>query len=135
MKVTDLEGVETEFSGFRGRVVILNFWATWCAPCIAEMPSLARLREATSDLDVELACVSREPADTISGFIVKRGPLDVPIYVLDGEPPECFATRGVPATFVIDKTGRIALNHTGATAWDDGGVVAFVRGLAVVPER
>ena len=134
MKASDLEGVEIDFASFKGRVLVLNFWATWCAPCIAEMPSLARLEEATSDLDVELACVSRESMEVVGRFIAKRGDMGVPIFLLDGDPPDCFITRGIPATFVVDKNGLIVLSHTGAAAWDADSVVGFVRGLAAVPD-
>ncbi len=132
MTVSDLSGADLEFNEFEGRVLILNFWATWCGPCIAEMPSLARLAEATSDVDVVLACVTREPAAAVSDFMKKRD-LDVPMYLLEGDPPECFATRAIPATFVLDKKGAVVLSHRGAAAWDDDNVVEFVRGLAAVP--
>ena len=133
MRATALGGDEVDFASFKGRVLILNFWATWCAPCIAEMPSLARLEEATADLDVSLACVTSEPADTVEKFIAKRGPLDVPIYLLDDVTPSEFQTRGIPATFVLDKGGRRVLSHTGAASWDDPSVVSFIKGLAAVP--
>ena len=133
MTAAVLEGGLTDFAQFSGTVLILNFWATWCAPCVAEMPSLTRLLEATSDLNVTLACVTREPAETVRKFVQKRG-LDVPIYLIEGEPPKCFTTRAIPATFVLDKRGMIVMRHFGAAAWDDPSVVNFVRGLAASPD-
>ena len=132
MDVEDLAGEAVSFSRFSGQILILNFWATWCAPCIAEMPSLNRLREATSDLDVHLACVTREDREVVRKFVEKRG-IDVPVYVLSGEPPDSFKGRAIPATFILDKTGMIALRHFGAASWDHESVVAFVRGLAATP--
>jgi thiol-disulfide isomerase/thioredoxin len=132
MELEDLEGTRIASSQFRGRVLILNFWATWCTPCIAEMPSLLRLQEATCDLAVEMVCVSREPRDVVTRFVEKRG-LSAPIYRLTEDPPDCFRSRSIPATFVIDKKGMIALRHIGAANWDDDSVVAFVRGLAATP--
>jgi thiol-disulfide isomerase/thioredoxin len=132
MSVQALDGEAVAFSGFAGKVLVLNFWATWCAPCVAEMPGLQRLGEATSDLEVTLACVTREPEEVVRTFLQKR-PLDVPIYLLDGDPPESFRSRSIPATFILDKSGIIALRHFGAAAWDDPNVVNFIRGLAASP--
>ncbi len=132
IQVADLEGKPVSFSESAGSVLVLNFWATWCAPCVAEMPSLGRLLEETADLDVRFGFITREDPRAIKKFIEKRG-IDLPIYVLSGEPPECFKGRTIPATFVLDKAGMIALRHFGAAKWDAERVVAFVRGLAAKP--
>jgi thiol-disulfide isomerase/thioredoxin len=130
MAATDLAGAPIAFADFAGEVLVLNFWATWCAPCVAEMPALERLHEATEDLGVRFACVTREPSDVVRPFVRKRG-MRLPVFLLAGEPPECFRSRAIPATFVLDRSGRIALRHFGAAAWDDGAVVDFVRGLTL----
>ena len=133
MDAVDLTGQPMDFSEFEGRVLILNFWATWCAPCVAEMPSLRRLLEKTSDLGVQFACVTREPAESVRKFVEKR-PIGLPVYLLDTEPPERFKGRAIPATFVLDKNGMIVMRHFGAARWDAEDVIAFVRGLAAAPE-
>ncbi|MGD8361923.1 MAG: TlpA disulfide reductase family protein [Gemmatimonadota bacterium] len=132
MTAEDSDGNRVDFTRFSGNVLILNFWATWCAPCVAEMPSLSRLYEATSDLGVSLACVTREPVGTVRDFVSKRG-IEVPFFVLDGEVPKCFESRAIPATFVLDKKGMIAFRHFGAAAWDHESVVDFVKSLASAP--
>jgi thiol-disulfide isomerase/thioredoxin len=132
MTVTDLAGREVSFDELGGRVLVLNFWATWCAPCVAEMPSLERLREATEDLDVVFACITSEATDAVERFLAKRE-LGLPVYLLRGDVPDAFRTRGVPATFVLDRSGMVAMRHVGAAAWDDERVIAFVRGLAAAP--
>jgi thiol-disulfide isomerase/thioredoxin len=132
MTAEDSEGNQVDFTRFSGKVLILNFWATWCAPCVAEMPSLSRLHETTSDLGVSLACVTREPAETVRNFTSKRG-IEVPFFVLEGEVPKCFESRAIPATFILDKKGMIVFRHFGAAAWDHESVVDFVRSLASAP--
>lgn len=132
IEISDLDGNPVSFSDSSGSVLILNFWATWCAPCIAEFPSMKRLIEATADLDVRFGFITTEDSATVRKFIEKRG-FDLPFYLLSGEPPECFKARAIPATFVLDKTGMIAMRHFGSAAWDAESVIAFVRGLAAKP--
>lgn len=134
MTVADLADERLSFTGFRDKVVVLNFWATWCAPCVAEMPSLERLQESTKDLDVVFACVTREAKDVVESFLAKRE-IGLPIYLLDGDVPDVFKGRAIPATFILDRSGMIALRHFGAAAWDNEKVVAFVRGLAAAPQH
>jgi thiol-disulfide isomerase/thioredoxin len=132
MDLTDLDGAPVAPSQWSGKILVLNFWATWCAPCVREMPSLQRLLEKTADLDVLFAFITREDPAVVRPFVAKRN-LDLPIYVLEGEPPECFKTRGIPATFIIGRSGGIAMQHVGAAAWDADNIVAFIRGLASKP--
>ena len=132
MELADLVGRPVSFADSAGQVLVLNFWATWCAPCVAEMPSLRRLLDETADLDVQFGFITREDPPLVRRFVEKRG-IDLPVYILSGEPPECFKGRAIPATFVLDRAGTIALRHFGAARWDAENVVAFVRGLAATP--
>jgi thiol-disulfide isomerase/thioredoxin len=134
MAATDLNGAPVAFADFAGEVLVLNFWATWCVPCVAEMPALERLYEATADFGVRFACVTREPRDVVRPFAQRRG-MRLPVFLMAEEPPECFRSRAIPATFVLDRSGHIALRHFGAAAWDDRAVVDFVRGLALTPPQ
>jgi thiol-disulfide isomerase/thioredoxin len=120
------------FAQFAGRVLVLNFWATWCRPCVAELPSLERLQAASADLGVALACVMREKQEVVRSFVEKHA-VALSVFLVEGEPPACFRGRAIPATFVLDKAGRIVMRHVGAARWDDPSVVTFVRGLAAAP--
>jgi thiol-disulfide isomerase/thioredoxin len=119
MRLRALDGATVEAATFRGRVLFLNFWATWCAPCVAEMPSIERLvaRFAEAGSDVAFACVTSESPETVRSFVAKRG-WKLPVYVLEGETPALFETRSIPATFVLTTDGNLALQHTGAARWD-----------------
>ena len=132
MELVDLEGRQVSLSDSCGKVLVLNFWATWCAPCVTEMPNLQRLLDITADLDVRFGCISTEDLSVVQLFVEKKG-IGLPVYLLSGEPPECFKGRSIPATFVLDKAGMIVLRHFGAARWDAESVVAFVRGLAATP--
>lgn len=80
----NLAGERVEFAEFASRVLVLNVWATWCPPCVAEVPA-------------------------------------------------SFSSRTIPATYVVDRDGRIAFRHMGAAAWDDPSVVEFIRRIATAP--
>lgn len=135
MAARDLEGIPYDFSDFAGSVLVLTFWSTKRRGFIREMSALEQLRVATSDLDVRFACVTVEDAATVRSFIdTHEVETALPICVLDGEFPQCFWHQELPSTFVVGRTGHIALQHGGAAAWNDDSVVTLVRGLAMTPE-
>lgn len=122
-----LDGRAVSFSEFQDRVVFLNVWATWCGPCVAEMPAIQRLHDAVSAEGIALALVSNEDADTVRGFVQKRG-YTFPVY-LSQNLPGVFDTETIPATFVVSREGRVVLSHTGAAAWDSTACKSFLRAL------
>lgn len=126
--VRTLDDQPVEMARFKGKVVFLNFWATWCGPCVAEMAGIQRLWEITKDDGVAFVVVSNERPAEIAGFLRKRD-LTLPVYRIDGEPPAAFRTAGIPATFVLGADGRILLKHVGAARWDHPDAVTFLRGL------
>ena len=122
-----------DFTSARDReVLVLNFWATWCPPCVAELPSLERLAAKVSGQPVRILCLSTEPAEEVRRFVQKRG-FKLTFLVMDREPPEIFAHRSIPATFIVDKQGAGAMRHRGAARWDADTVVAYVGELARRP--
>lgn len=128
MKIRDTGGGETDFADFRGKVVVLNLWATWCGPCVAEMPSLVRLRDRFKDDPlVRVVCVSEENVSTIAKKKWDRR--DMPVFSLDGPLPPAYKTPAIPATFIIDRQGGIAFRHIGSAKWDDETVVRFIESL------
>lgn len=132
MELVDLDGTTVDLREAEGRVLVLNFWSTRCAPCLAEMPALVRLRDATADLDVRFALVSHDERAAVERFL-ERQEIDLPVYLASGEIPEPFRHRAIPATFVLARNGTVALRHFGAAAWDAEEVVGFVRTLATLP--
>ena len=128
-KLRGLAGVEVDFAQFRGKVVFLNFWATWCPPCTAELPNIQRFYEIMKKEDIAFINSSFEDEALVQKFISKKG-LKLPVYLHgSGVPAEFISNRGIPVTFIIDRQGGIVYEHIGPAKWDDESVVAFLRNL------
>jgi thiol-disulfide isomerase/thioredoxin len=128
MELMGLDGRYLYGSSFRGRVLFLNFWATWCVPCVAEMPSIERLLSVIADPRIVFVCVTKESADSVKAFLAKRG-LSLPVYCCDKR-PEFFDTSSLPATFVVASDGTICFRREGAARWDSDEMIVFLRRLA-----
>jgi thiol-disulfide isomerase/thioredoxin len=130
--LVDLDGRPVDFAQLRGKPVFLNLWATWCGPCVEELPSIDRLATNPRLKEVAFLAVSTEPLETIRAF-ARQKRLAVPVYQSPGDPPPIFQTDGIPATFLIARDGRIAAAQIGSTQWDDPSVVEFLEKLAAQP--
>ena len=117
-----------QYSEFRGRVLFVNFWATWCAPCVKEMPTIAALAEAMKDTEVAFLLISiDEELRDFKRFVKDQG-LEHLAYLRDWEPgTSSFEGGMVPATFVVDKRGRIVYRHHGAANWNTESIRRFLR--------
>lgn len=120
------------FDDYRGKVVVLNIWATWCTPCIVEMPSFERLRRQIPDSDLKVVAVSIDEwvgADSVQRFAKGLG-LTYEI-LLDSlrSIDRAYQTTGVPETFVIARDGTIRKKWIGPTEWASDANLALVRGL------
>lgn len=133
---SDLDGKPVAFERFRGKVVFLNVWATWCGPCIAELPSIARLaaEPRLKDKDVAFVCVSVDDAIEAPRDFARGQKWPMTVLHAASLPP-LLTTDGIPATFVIDRDGRVVSRDVGAAAWDDPSVVAFLEELATATAR
>ncbi len=114
----DLEGKLHGLAGFRGRVVVLNFWATWCPPCIDEMPSLERLHQALADQGVAVIAVSvDERFSDVPAFVQK---FDLTFSVLYDEGKKVsrkYQTFKYPETYILDREGRLKSKVVGPRDW------------------
>jgi thiol-disulfide isomerase/thioredoxin len=129
LTVHDLNEKPVPFERYRGKVVFLNIWATWCPPCVAELPSIARLAADPRLKEVAFLCVATdESAETVRDFLRDK---DWPMTVLHATSlPNVFTTDGIPATFLIAPDGRIVAMEVGAAAWDDPSAVEHLEKLA-----
>ncbi|MBQ0767873.1 MAG: TlpA family protein disulfide reductase [Bizionia sp.] len=111
-----LDGEVLDFNTTKNKVVFVNLWATWCPPCIAEMPSIQELHDDYKD-KIEFVLVSNEDEAIISKFLANKS-YTFPVYSALSERPETFNVRSIPQTFLIDRQGNIIIDETGAANWN-----------------
>jgi len=122
IRFQDEQGHDLSLADFRGRVVLLNVWATWCVPCRKEMPALDRLQAKLGgdEFRVIPLSVDREGVAAVKRFYQQLGLKDLGIYVDPwGKAGRALAIPGVPTTLLIDRQGREVARKMGAAEWDD----------------
>ncbi|MEW6131839.1 MAG: TlpA disulfide reductase family protein [Pseudomonadota bacterium] len=132
MTLKDMDGKTVELARLRGKVVIVNFWATWCPPCRREFPSMERLRQKMEGKPVVILGVNEgETVDMIDQF---NSTLDLqpqfPILLdLDGEAMRRWPVRGLPTTFFVDKRGRLAHGAIGGREFDHPEMLRLIESM------
>ena len=123
----DLEGNEFSLRNFENKVLFINYWATWCNPCLAEMPSMAELYNQYKENDnIVFLYLSKEDTDTIIDYIPKDDSLgQLPIYKVVTD-DDLFSTRGIPTTFIVNRNGEIVIKDVGSAVWNDQSVVNYL---------
>jgi len=130
LSLKDLDGKQHELPHYRGRVVVLNFWATWCAPCIKEMPALQRLADRLAAERFVLLTVNfGEDEKRIRPFIDKLGVRFPVLLDRDMSATRAWVDKGLPTTYVIDGQQRIRYQVLGDFEWDARGAEARIREL------
>jgi thiol-disulfide isomerase/thioredoxin len=126
----DGAGVPLTLADFRGRVVLLNFWATWCAPCVREMPSLDRLQAALGGPDFEVVALSvdRGGISQVRPFFARLGIAHLKKYLdTTSRSISAFGLIGLPVTVLIDAEGMEVGRLNGPAEWDSEAAVALIR--------
>jgi thiol-disulfide isomerase/thioredoxin len=115
--VQDMDGNLLTLNDLKGRVLFINFWATWCPPCIAEMGGIQKLYNHYND-EVLFLLVSDEESEVIRNFLSKKG-YALPVYHhYSGNIPRELISPSIPATYLVSKNGRIVIDKKGAARWD-----------------
>lgn len=115
-KLSNSDGEVFHFKNTKGKIVLVNFWATWCPPCVAEMPSLQELYADYGD-SVEFLVVAHDDKEKVKSFLNKKG-YNFPVYFEKSPSPDALATESIPTTFIIDKKGKIVIEKIGAANWN-----------------
>ena len=131
ISLTDGAGQTTQLSDLRGKLVIINLWATWCEPCLREMPSLERLQSRLGERIAVLAVSEdRGGNKAVEPFIAKLGLKSVKIYIdPKSEVGHAFGARGLPTSFLIDREGKVLGRVEGAAEWDSPKILGVLEPL------
>jgi len=124
------DGTPLSLAELRGKVVLVNFWATWCAPCVTEMPALQQLRDALGPQGLEVLAVNfQEGPARIDAFVQKLG-LSLPVVRdTDGSVAKAWNARIFPASYVVDRSGRIRYGLIGGADWTSPELLSAIREL------
>jgi thiol-disulfide isomerase/thioredoxin len=130
LKLQDLDGKTHDLARLRGKVVLVNFWATWCPPCRREMPSLERLSQALAGEPFAVLAVDvGEGVETIESFTSQLDAVPTFPILLDtrAQTMQAWKIAGLPTTFVVDKKGRIVATAVGGREFDHPKIVQAIR--------
>jgi thiol-disulfide isomerase/thioredoxin len=131
-ELQDMDEEKIKLSDYKGKVILLNFWATWCPPCIREMPSMERLHQQVDAEGFKVIAVNQmEDIDQVFAF---TGQLDVDptfeiLFDTTSSVSRDYAVRGLPTTYLIDKEGRIRYRAVGGREFDHPEVIKIIEQL------
>ena len=130
IQLQDAHGNSVRMSGFRGKVVFLNFWATWCAACVVEMPSMEKLHRRFKDRDFVMVAINVQESDAqVKAFFEKLKLSFTTLLDVNGEVATGFAVNALPTTYVLDKEGRLIGAAIGPREWDSRASIALFEHL------
>jgi len=125
-----LEGETKSLGSYKGKVVFLNFWATWCGPCRLEMPSMEAVYKKFNDKGLEILAVNcAEDKTTVSSYMKSEGYTFPALLDLDGRVSSNYGVQSIPTTFLIDRDGMIILRLVGSIDWDNPKIHAALESL------
>lgn len=119
-QLLDMEGNQVSFASLNNKPIFLNFWATWCPPCIAELPGITDVYEKYKN-DVSFILVSSESRAKVRAF-AKKNNFNQMLFYQNSSVPTDFISQSIPTTFIIDKKGVVVLSKKGVARWDSGSI-------------
>ena len=139
VQFVDDAGKKLNLSDFRGRYVLVNLWATWCGPCINELPELARLQQALPKDRFVVAPVDvleRLDASSLHNFLQMHSADSLPVYIdSDRQTQQGFIANELPLTVLIDSNGREVARAAGGQKWADPASVAWMKSISSPPQK
>jgi thiol-disulfide isomerase/thioredoxin len=130
IKFKDVNGKTIDLGNLKGKVVFLNFWATWCPPCLAELSGINRLYEKFKD-DPGVVFILADADGNLakSQKFMDKKHYHLPVYAVDSQIPDVLFKGSLPTTVVFDKAGRISYNESGAANYGDANFIKFINRL------
>lgn len=126
--LTSLDGQSVHLADLKGKTIFINFWATWCPPCVAEMPDVENLfQEMGDEVVFVMISLDKDPKKAID-FVAKKG-FEMPVYFLDSGLPSIYNVSSIPTTYVISPAGEIVLTRHGMAKYNTDDFKTFLRGL------
>lgn len=130
IKFEDKTGKVTDLGSLKGKVIFINFWATWCPPCLAEMPSINKLYEQyKNDKDVVFIMVDADSDLAKAQQYMDKRSYQMPVYSVASNIPENLFKGALPTTIVFDKQGRLSYNESGAANYSSSKFIEFIEQL------
>jgi thiol-disulfide isomerase/thioredoxin len=130
LALKDPDGRLHDLAEYRGRALLVNFWATWCAPCREELPSLERLRDILRGRPFDVLTVNVAEGESRVRRFLTDLPLGLPILLdRDGNAQRAWGVRGLPATFLLDREGTIRYWYLGELDWAQPKILRTVESL------
>lgn len=129
----DLDGKAVNFDSYKGKVVFLNMWATWCGPCRAEMASIQQLYSKINNRDIAFVMLSIDRAGSemkVKEYIQNKQ-FTFPVFMPSTDFPDQLKVPSIPTTFVVDKDGKIVSKQVGSANFDTKDFKNFLEGLAI----
>jgi thiol-disulfide isomerase/thioredoxin len=128
-KLSDLNSNNVNLSESKGKVILINFWATWCPPCVAEMPGLQELHDHYKG-KVDFYFVTNDNPEKINLFLNNKG-YSLPVFRPIEESPNVLASKSLPTTYLISKKGEIIMRKVGAASWNSDKVHKAIDDLLI----
>lgn len=127
LPLLSLDGDELMLEEFEGKTIFLNFWATWCPPCIAEMPNIQALYKSVESDSIQFVMVSLDEDHQKARNYLERKEYTFPVYFLNGRKPGAYNSTVVPTTYVISPDGKFVTERRGMANYNTSGFKEFLR--------
>ena len=126
IRLSDPTGRPVSLSEFRGKIVFINFWTTWCLACVIEMPSMEKLHQRFKDKDFVMVAINlQESAERVNQFYKKHQLTFTTLLDITGDVGAALSINAIPTTFILDKTGRIIGKALGPREWESEKSIAL----------
>lgn len=126
----DSKGQMHSFSEYKGKVIFINFWATWCGPCMGEMPEIQKFyNKFKNNPQVQFLIVTTDDMPAIKKFLNKHKNYNFPVFQMQSQEPDLLMSNSIPTSFLIDKEGNIVMKTKSAANWSGKKMENFVKQL------